>query len=455
VFQSLVFNTFAYTQTITSPAPAINAGFGSSLNIDTSANTLIVGAPRGNLYRPNTFDQGSTYFDSRTTTFNGPLYQTGVVYSFDYLASIGDNVSNPGKFVFGQQIYDQRVQALDQFGTAINYTNGVLMVGSPGSDLSDSTLSDLNYGRVALFTNYNLTPAWTIIHEQLPVVDIALIDSVYSYSIKTGAKTAFYDFFDPLQGKILGAAAENINYIGAADPAAYNVGAVNNNGRLWAEAHQGEIWWDTNSVRFIDPNQDDITYAARRWGQVFPGSVVAIYQWVSSTVPPANYTGPGIPRDVLSYSIVTGLTTDNIFATTYYFWVQGITTVNTMAGKNLPITAIARYISDPRSSGISYVAFLNASTTGIYNADRNISAQDTVLSIEYNQQATDNNVHVQYNLIPQDRADGFLPDTLYLKFQDSLCGVNSSGARVPDPNLSIANRYGVQFNPRQSMFEDR
>ena len=455
VFQSLIFNTFAYTQTITSPAPAINAGFGSSLNIDTAATTLTVGAPRGNLYRPNTFDQSTTYFDSRATTFNGPLSQTGVVYSFDYLASIGDSISNPGKFVFGQQIYDQRVQSLDQFGTAVNYTNGVLMVGSPGSDLSDSTLSDLNYGRVALFTNYTLTPAWTVIHEQVPVVNVALIDSVYSYSIKTGAKTAFYDFFDPLQGKILGAAAENINYISAVDPAAYNVGPANNNGRAWAEAHVGEVWWDTSTVRFIDPNQDDITYAARRWGQTFPGSVVAVYQWISSTVPPANYTGPGTPRNVLSYCIVTGLTANNVFATTYYFWAQGITTVNTMAGKTLPITAVARYISDPRSSGITYVAFLNASATGIYNADSNISAQDTVLSIEYNQQATDNNVHVQYNLIPQDRADGFLPDTLYLKFQDSLCGVNGAGAKVPDPSLSIANQYGVQFNPRQSMFANR
>ena len=45
--------------------------------------------------------------------------------------------------------------------------------------------------------------------------------------------------------------------------------------------------------------------------------------------------------------------------------------------------------------------------------------------------------------------------TLYLKFQDSLCGVNSSGAAVPDTNLSIANRYGVQFSPRQSMFANR
>ena len=455
VFQSLVFNTFAYTQTITSPAPAINAGFGASINIDTSALTLTVGAPSGNLYRPNTFDQAATYFDGGATTFNGPLYQSGVVYTYDYLSSASDSVSDPGKFVFGQQIYDQRVRELDQFGTAVSYTNGVLMIGSPGNDVDDSTLSELNYGRVAVFNNVNQSPAWAVIHEQVPVVDTALINSVYSYNAITSAKTTFFDFFDPLQGKILGAAAENINYIGAVDPAAYNVGAVNNFGRIWAAAHIGEVWWDTSTVRFIDPNQDNITYAARRWGQVFPGSVVAVYQWISSTVPPANYTGPGTPRDIVSYNVTTGLNADSIFATTYYFWVRGITTTNTSAGKTLPITAIARYIEDPRSSGVPYVAFLSASATGIYNASNDISAEDTILSIEFDRELTDANVHVQYSLIPQDRADGFLPDNLYLKFQDSLCGVNTTGARVPDTNLSIANRYGVQFRPRQSMFEDR
>lgn len=455
VFQSLGFNTYVYTQTITSPAPSIDAKFGSALNIDTSATTLTVGVPRGNLYRPNTFDKGDTYFDGRTTTFNGPLYQTGVVYTYDYLRSASDSVSSPGKFVFGQQIYDQRVRELDQFGTSVNYTNGVLLVGSPGSDVDDSTLSELNYGRVAVFNNLTLTPAWTVIREQVPVVNVNLINSVYSYSAITGAKTQYFDFIDPLQGKILGAAAENINYTSSVDPAAYNVGNINNYGQTWAVGHLGEIWWNTSRVRFIDPNQDNITYAARRWGQIFPGSNIDVYQWVSSTVPPASYSGPGIPRSASSYSVVSGVNSDGIITTTYYFWVLNLATIDTQAGKTLSALGIARYIADPRASGITYVAFLSASATGIYNAANYISAQDTILSIEFDQQLTDNNVHVQYSLIPQNRADGFLPDTLYLKFQDSLCGVNSTGAQVPDINLSLANRYGVLFTPRQSMFADR
>jgi hypothetical protein len=153
--------------------------------------------------------------------------------------------------------------------------------------------------------------------------------------------------------------------------------------------------------------------------------------------------------------VTTGLGTTGVFGTTYYFWVKNITTIDTMAGKTLSPSGIARYIADPRSSGIPYVAFVSPSATAIYNGADQLSAYDTVISIEFDRQLTDDNVHVQYDLLPQDRADGFLPDNLYQKLQDSFCGVNVDGALVPDPTLSPAQRYGVQFRPRQSMFANR
>lgn len=456
IFTALGFETYVYTQTISSPYPVAYARFGSAVNIDTgTANTLTVGAPGGNLYRPTTFDGGTTYFDSKTTRFNGPLIQSGAVYTFDYFASYEESATNPGKFTFGQQIYDQSVRELDQFGTSVNYTNGVLMIGSPGNDLSDSALPTANYGGVAVFNNPTQSPAWTVKHVQQPVVDVELINGVFTYNVTTGAKTGFFDYFDPLQGKILGAAQQNIDYTGAVDPAAYNVGSINNNGRVWAAGQLGKIWWDTSSVRFIDPNQDDIVYAARRWGQIFPGSSVDVYQWTASSVPPASYTGPGVPKSVASYSVSTGLNELGVFSTTYYFWVKNITSINTSAGKTLSPTGIARYIADPRSSGIPYVAFVSSSATAIYNSLDQISAQDTIMCIEFDRQRTDDNVHVQYDLIPQNRADGFLPENLYRKLQDSFCGVDTLGNLVPDPTLSPAQRYGVQFRPRQSMFANR
>ena len=454
VFYDLGFNynTYAFTQKIVSPNPSDFANFGKAVHIDTTALTLVVGAPNGDVYEPTTFDGGQTIFDDRSTTFFSPVNNSGVVYTFDYLPSAGDTVTDPGQFVFGQQIYDSNIRPGDQYGTAVNYSSGRLLVGAPGNDDEDSAV---NYGRVDIFDNNTGSPAWAIIHEQKPVANVDLINSVFMYDKLTSSTQTYFDFFDPLQGKILGAARRNIDYLGAVDPANYNTGPIHNLGSSWANEHVGEIWWDTNTVRFIDPNQDDIVYASRRWGQVFPGSRVDIYQWISSSVPPASYTGPGVPLSTLSYTVSSSLNQDNIFETRYYFWVRGLTTIDIRAGKTLSTTAISRYIENPKNSGIPYIAALNSSTVAIYNALGLISAQDTILHIEFDKIANDANVHTEYELIADGRPDSFLSATLYRKLQDSFCGVNTSGALVPDPLLSPAERYGVQFRPRQSMFANR
>lgn len=452
-FVDFGFDVYAYTQTIVSPNPVDYAEFGSSVCIDTNAVNLVVGAVRGNTYEPVTFDDGATYFDDRSTRFSTTLIQSGAVYTFDYLSNASGSVNNPGQFVFGQQVFDSQVAELDQFGASVNYTSGLLMIGSPGNDVNDS--SDSNFGRASVFENLENTPAWTVKHVQTPVVDVSLINSVYMYDRLESTVTSYLDFFNPLQGKILGVARQNIDYIGAVDPANYNQGVIHNNGSSWGPERIGEIWWDTNNVRFIDPNQDDIVYASRRWGQVFPGSMVEIYQWIESDVPPVSYTGPGTPLSVLTYTIKSNLNIDNIFVTKYYFWVKNISTVNTVAGKKLSTTAIANYIENPRASGIPYMAPLNASTVALYNVLDLVSARDTILHIEFDEEVNEDNVHTEYELIAEGKDDSFLSSNLYLKLIDSFSGINYNGAQVPDATLSPAERYGVSFRPRQSMFADR
>ena len=452
VFADLGFEPYAFTQTIVSPNPVPSAHFGTAVFIDSEADNLVVGAPQGDLYKPTIFDQGTTYFDDRSTTFFAVVVQSGVVYTFDYLPSASSTVTNPGKFVFGQQIYTNQVQPLDQWGTAISYITGTLLVGSPGYDAGDSTV---NYGQVSTFINQDRRPAWTVIRAQQPVVNVYQLNNVFMYDKLQSSRSYFFDFFDPLQGKILGAARQNINYIGAVNPAKYNQGPVNNNGNFWSKEHIGEIWWDISSVRFIDPNQDNLTYASRRWGQVFPGSQIEIYQWVQSTVPPVNYSGPGTVRDITSWTVRTELNPQGTFTTYYYFWVTGIDTINTTAGKTLSTVGIARYIEAPQSSGIPYIAALNSSTVAIYNGLQYISAADTILHVGFDRELTEDNTHVEYELIADGKSDSFLSANLYRKLQDSLCGADTSGAQVPDMFLSPAERYGVQFRPRQSMFLDR
>jgi hypothetical protein len=447
-FDDLGFTTYAYTQTIVSPNPTNYAQFGTSVSVNTGAVNLVVGSPNGDVYEPTTFDGGKTYFDEHSTTFFGYVTNSGVVYTYDYLPSSTLNLSNPGKFVFGQQVYVNGLAAGDRFGKAVDYRSGRLVVGAPVTD---------NVGSTFVLDNPTDAAVWNVVYYQLPTVDVSLLNSVYTYNKLLNSTQTYFDYIDPLQGKILGVARRNIDYIGAVDPANYNNGAVHNMGTSWGSERVGQIWWDTNSVRFIDANQDNLTYASRRWAQVFPGSRIDIYQWTASTVAPANYTGPGIPLSTVSYTTRSDISNQGIVTTTYYFWVRGIATTATQYGKTLSPTAIAQYILDPLSSGLPYIAGLSANAFAIYNASGLLSANDTIIHIEYDRQAAGgtNDIHTEYQFVADGKADSFLNPNLYRKLLDSFCGATTTGELVPDANLSPGMRYGVQFRPRQSMFLDR
>jgi hypothetical protein len=73
-------------------------------------------------------------------------------------------------------------------------------VGAPGSDLGDSTG---NYGSVSVLDNANDAAVWQVIYSQQPVVDVNLINSVYSYDKLLNSTQTYFDYIDPLQGKIL------------------------------------------------------------------------------------------------------------------------------------------------------------------------------------------------------------------------------------------------------------
>jgi hypothetical protein len=452
VFDVIGVNTYIWLQDIVPPVIQDYANFGRAISVNTNTTILMVGAPNGSIVAPTTFDRGTTYFDDYSSNFFDPVLQSGVVYEYDFLPSANPTAQNPGKWVFGQQLYEDSIQSLDALGTAVDYTSGHAFIGAPGADLGDS---QANFGKVLQLENPTRQQAWAIKHIQQPMVNIALLNTVFMYDRVTGAAKNYFDYFNPLQGRMLGVIEQNVDYTGAVDPAAYNVGTVNNYGSSWAQERVGKIWWNTTNVRFIDPNQDDIVYASRRWGQIFPGSSVDVYQWIATDVAPADYAGTGTVYATDRYVVTSALNEQGVFVTTYYYWVKGITTIDKAARKTLSAEAITRYIENPRASGIPYIAPINASTIAIYNGLDFISAQDTILHTEFDREQTENEVHLEYQLIPQNRPDGFLIDSLYRKLQDSFCGEDTTGNPVPDPFLSPSEQYGVQFRPRQSMFINR
>jgi hypothetical protein len=449
-FADLGLAQMVFAQTIVSPIAQQFGHFGQSVKIDSTATTLVVGAPDATANLPTTFDSDTTYFDSKSTLLIDPLEESGVAYTYNFLNAANASATNTGKFVFGQQIYDTSMVSFDKFGSAVDYYDGVLLIGAPNDDLNDSSG---DYGRVTQLVNANKESAWKIVYNQQPMVNSALLNSVFTYDKVSNEVDTYLDFIDPLQGKILGAAAANINYQGGIDPALYNTGTVNNFGSQWRDEYLGHFWWDLSTVRFIDYHQDTIEYKARRWGQLFPGSSVDVYQWTKNSVAPANYTGPGTVYTTDSYVVTSELDSAGTFVSNYYYWVKGLSAVPT--GKTLSSNAITQYIADPRSSGVSYSAALSPNTLGLYNVRQQLIATDTILHVEFDKLENTDAVHSEYDLITDNDPNSFLGTGLYRKFLDSYCGVDTLGNNVPDPTLSPADKYGVSFRPRQSFFIDR
>jgi len=452
-FADLDIDLYVWQQTIKAPNPQPYSQFGFDISVDTETNTLIVGAPDGNLILPNTFDSNKTLFDDNSTRFDTTIVQSGVVYQFDSLAPYKATVSNPYQFVFGQQFTPENIESLDKYGYSVDYRGSTLLVGVPKSDRDDS--SSANFGVVLQFINADKKPAWNQKRIQSPTVDISLFNTVSMYNFVNNTTDVYLDYFDPLQGKMLGVISENIDYIGGIDPASYNNGQYNNNGMRWAEAQVGQLWWDTSVLRYIDPNQNDPVYSSKKWGTLFPGSIARVYSWVISNDTPTNWTGSGVPHSLTSYVSVDQVNQSGFIETVYYFWVSSVTAVNKDASKTLSASSLESYILSPSSSGIAYLAPINNSTIAIYNTQQYLNAQDTILHIEFDKEETSNRVHVEYELITQDKADSFLDARLYTKFVDSLSGSTAAGQAVPDPLLPEAEKYGIQIRPRQSMFKNR
>ena len=102
---------------------------------------------------------------------------------------------------------------------------------------------------------------------------------------------------DPPKGIISGLADTEIQYKLERDPARYNNSDLDtylyDTDELWGTKQVGQIWWDLSTVRFIDAELGNNRYRRENWGQVFPGSSIDIYEWVSSNEIPTAYTGTG------------------------------------------------------------------------------------------------------------------------------------------------------------------
>jgi hypothetical protein len=477
----LGFSLYTKTQTINCPHLSGPTQFGNTIKFN-EFDSFVASAPTGTRYTSTTFDytddenlDNDTVFDNNATQWIDTFANAGAVYMFDYLPVYNENLNNPGKFVYAQSTNDISLEFGSQplYGTALDFNNYNVIVGTPGYR------PGFDNGQAVTFNNSTGITDWHVFRQSASVVDIDRVNNLQIFSAETNNTLINLDYIDPLQGKILGAARQNIDYISNADPAGYNNAAYVNLDRIfWGADYIGKLWLDTSSMRYVNYHQNDVVYDSKYWGTLFPGSDVAVYTWVSSNVLPINYQGPGTPKDIDSYSIQFVEDASGILNPIYYYWVRNTNLIFSNQGKTLADSVIQSYIQNPLGSGISYMAPILPNVFALYNSGTYFNANDSVLHIGFATGTNDDVGHNQYSLIRANYADDFLPgvpsqqytnslyngnfgtspgspESLYDRMLDSMCGVDESGQVVPNPFLPKAVQYGVMARPRQSFFVNR
>lgn len=489
VFNSSVLNELGiqlYTNTQVIKCPH---GFGPTefgYNIKTNqANSIVVAAPVGTRYTGTFFDftddenlNNDTVFDNNATRFVDSYPNAGAVYMFEYLSNNNESVSSPGSWTYAQSVNDINTDYgfNPQYGAALDFNSNAVIVGSP--NFQPTTIG----GEAIVYFNASGVNDWAVYRQSSAVVDINRIQNTQLFGAITNETLVNLDYIDPLQNKILGAARENLDFVTGIDPATYNVSYNTESGPVWGGAHVGRLWFDTSNVRWVNYHQNDVAYNSRYWGEVFPGSDVAVYSWISSFIPPQNYQGPGVPYDVNQYVVNNVINSSNVVVPIYYFWVRNTNVIFSQTGKTLSDSVVQSYIANPRTSGISYMAPLLPNTFGIYNSGAYINADDSVFHVGFSNSQSEDTIHNEYSLIRANFQDDFLPGfpninathveggihgdigqqyiygapySLYAKLLDSLAGCTPSGTVVPDPFLPAAVQSGVLVRPSQSFFYER
>ena len=469
-------------QLINNPQPQKNANFGHAIQLSPDSVRLLISATEANSLIITGFESEATDFDNDGTRFVDTI-ASGVVYSYDWLPNKKSSINQVGEYVIGEQVALDEMIPNEYFGSAISYVDNILVVTSTATTIYEkdgetftnqqaidqiildvgmqailATLIDTsvidptdygytaiqNAGRVSVFQNANRVSSWKTVREEMGQVDTKNINAIALVDPISNNVLADLDFIDPIQGKILGVAQQNIDIIGAVDPVNYDNGE-------WGNKMVGMIWWDTSTTRFVDYYQSSIDYNAKRWGQQFPGSEVLVYEWVASDVAPADYTGETAFEN--RFIVKTELNSANIFETKYYFWAKNVATVNTSRNKTLSVETIARYIESPISSGIPYAALIKPNAFALYNCNTIIRNQDCLIHLDFEKTYTESNIHSEFELFAENNPSGFIGDALYNKLLDSFCGVDRNNSPVPAEDIKFPENSGTM--PMQSMFRNR
>jgi hypothetical protein len=468
-------NTFNYFQTLECPFEGSINNFGFEFAINPNSNSLYISSLKEHVTPDITFDTYSislgnyindqtsppnltaTTFDGKSTTFQSKSkLGTGSVYTFERLDS---------KFYYGQEL--KKVNPADNqgFANALAATNNTVFVGAPGTNVPSEV------GILHLFDHSQ--PTWKRLRVEDNLVDLDKIRTITTIDTDKQDVLDYIEIFDPLKGRIPGYADQEIKYKTAFDPAVYSIGVPGVNvdsGTNWIDEHVGELWWDLSSVKYIWYEQGNLDFRKNSWGNLFPGCTIDIYEWVSSTNLPSQWSAiadtnaglsqgisgqPKFPSNaVISIKQVYNPTT-NALTNIYYYWVKNKITIPAIGGRSMSALDVAQLIANPKAQGMKYISMLSSSALALTNLKTDLIGTNINLNIDMDLINNQINKHTEWLLLQEGNAES-LPNTLLAKkVKDSLLGRDSLGNPVPDSSLTERTRYGVGVRPRQTLFKNR
>ena len=449
--------TYTQVQQLTNIQSNTAQFFGSKISFMNDYTTLVVYSKNAASFEELLVDEGRTTFDEKSTSFSTKNVGAGRVDIYDMYGL---------KWIYSETL-ENSLDSDAEYGYSLAVGNNNVFVSAIHA--SDTGIMS---GLVYQYTKTNGSYTWNIVNREIGIVDVKKIKKVFLYNKKTETIVKYLDVVDPLQGKILGAAEEEISYKTFYDPAVYSVGdsTVNvNPGLEWASLRVGQLWWDLRTAKFFNCYDTDLVYRNNTWNTLFPGASIDIYEWVESTILPSEWdaitdtvfglasgiSGTSLYSDT-AYSTITSY--DNIsgsFKNTYYFWVKNKTITPSIGNRSISAQSVANLIANPRGSGYEYIGFTSENSISLANIRPLLENTDVVLSVQYwTIENVTKNIHSQWSLVSTDPST-VLPSNIEQKWFDSLCGADNKGRPVPDITLPEKLRYGIENRPRQGMFKNR
>jgi len=459
-----------YGSPITLAGTASDDRFGESISLTQSSKYIAIGSNIGNVYIYNTSSTSVPYQTISSITNNsGDQFGTYVQFANNdstlVVSAIGVSRVDiydlyGAKFLYGESV----TSTASSYGASITAGDNTILVGAPNFNSSAGTTFS--------YIKSSLVKSWSLrVYEQLRP-NISNVKKAYLYNKITNKIVTYLDVVDPIQGKIPGPADQEIRYKTYFDPATYSVGtnAVNvDSGLNWTTSQVGMLWWNLTRAKFLDNQGGEVVYRSTTWNKLYKTASIDIYEWVETKYLPSEWdkladTTKGLTAGISGTSLYgdTVYSVKNKYDTvgqklipTYYFWVKNKKVIPNAAGRTLTASSIASLISDPIGHGYTCVAPTGTSSFSLVNFNNLLEDTDVVLNFQtWVIDNHDINMHSQWKIISE-HVNTTIPKNIENKWIDSLIGKDSNDRVIPDTNLPVKNRYGIEFRPRQGMFVNR